>query len=517
MKPMILNFDELEESIEIYESKPNPFIIYTIYTVFVILVIAVLWMIFFDIENLVKGNGIFKGIDENFDVGSSVSGVVKEKYVSDGKFVKEGDLLYNIEIESLSDEIILYQKNIANIQERLLMLDAFDESLNGDSDSLEMLSENQYYEEFKNRRVLLFQNIKNSIENIDDRESLYDESIKSITENIEKNNLKIDLINKVKTCVISRSNTINTEESYYYSIVDSYISSYNLTAMQYDAKISGYNAKIAEINKEIEKNIISELNDLNKSKQEYITNIDLTQLEKMQALKNIENQKMLELEQIIEQINSSLVSLNSNVEAVKLEKSSILDSSNKNNEKIAILTEKGNIANEKNSLKEKKEEYENYLNKYNIQNKNCNITAKSSGYYYDTQSLKRGSFIKEGSTIGKIFPESQSGFFAEVYVKNTDIGKVKENQSVNLEISAYPSMEYGYFKGKIVSISKDITVDENTGNAYYIAKVKCENMTVKSKNGDVGKLKNGMACQAKIIIGKKSIMTYILEKINLLD
>ena len=34
MKPMILNFDELEESIEIYESKPNPFIIYTIYHIF---------------------------------------------------------------------------------------------------------------------------------------------------------------------------------------------------------------------------------------------------------------------------------------------------------------------------------------------------------------------------------------------------------------------------------------------------------------------------------------------------
>lgn len=41
-------------------------------------------------------------------------------------------------------------------------------------------------------------------------------------------------------------------------------------------------------------------------------------------------------------------------------------------------------------------------------------------------------------------------------------------------------------------------------------------MTVKNKNGDIGYLKNGMACQAKIVIGEKKVISYLLEKINIL-
>ena len=42
-------------------------------------------------------------------------------------------------------------------------------------------------------------------------------------------------------------------------------------------------------------------------------------------------------------------------------------------------------------------------------------------------------------------------------------------------------------------------------------------MTVTNKKGNVGTLKNGMACQAKIVIGEKNVMTYIFEKIHLLE
>ena len=92
-----------------------------------------------------------------------------------------------------------------------------------------------------------------------------------------------------------------------------------------------------------------------------------------------------------------------------------------------------------------------------------------------------------------------------------------EGQDVKFEISAFPAREYGYVYGKVENISKDITVDEKTGMAYYIVKVKCcENDKNKGKKCDIA-LKTGMACRGNIIVGEKTVMTYLLEKINLID
>ena len=48
-------------------------------------------------------------------------------------------------------------------------------------------------------------------------------------------------------------------------------------------------------------------------------------------------------------------------------------------------------------------------------------------------------------------------------------------------------------------------------------RVKCENMTLKGKDGEEATLMNGMACQAKIVVDEKKVLTYLLEKIDLLD
>lgn len=476
IKPIIIDINNCSESVEVYESKPNHFMIYTIYTVLAIVVTACIWMSFFKIDDVIKSNGLFRNSEEIYEVGSAVTGVVKEKNVTDGDYVNKGDILYVVESESLSNTILMYSNNLKNAKERLDMLDAYEESLDGSFEILERMSENQYYEEFKNRRELLLNNIENNAEEINNKTILYDKNIQSISDTIQKNKDKINKINEVKACILSRNNTIDEKDGYYYSIVSSYISSYKLTEMQYN-----------------------------------------NETEKKQVLSNLENQKLLELEQMIEDINSSLITLNTNLETAELEKLSFSDKSGTYNRNNAILTEKGNISGERLTLNEKIKEYENCLNEYNNQSENCTIKASVSGYYYDRQNLNPGSYVQKGNAVGQIYPEKESDFYAEVYIKNSDIGRIKEGQDVKMEIAAYPSKEYGYFKGKIVSISKDISVDESTGYAYYVAKVKCDNMYVENKNGDVLELKNGMACQAKIIVGDKTVMTYVLEKINLTD
>ncbi len=134
-----------------------------------------------------------------------------------------------------------------------------------------------------------------------------------------------------------------------------------------------------------------------------------------------------------------------------------------------------------------------------------------------SQDIKAGTYVQEGSSIGQIYPEEQSGYYAEIYVNNADIAKIKLEQEVKFEIASYPSGEYGYFTGIVEDIAKDITIDQETGSAYYVVKVRCSNLEIKNKEGDIGGLMNGMATQAKIIIDEKSVLSYVLEKIDILD
>lgn len=200
MKPIFSDMNELSESIEIYKSKPNPFMVYTIYTVFAIIVIAIIWMNLFSIDDTVKSPGMFKSSENIYDIGCAVTGEVKEKFVKDGSYVKEGDVLYNVKIESLSETILMYQKNLKNTEDRISMIDAYEECLDGNTEKLDKMLDNQYYEEFNNRKNLLYENINSNSENVNDKVSLYDNSIQSVTEMIQKYNNKIDKLNDVKKC-----------------------------------------------------------------------------------------------------------------------------------------------------------------------------------------------------------------------------------------------------------------------------------------------------------------------------
>lgn len=47
--------------------------------------------------------------------------------------------------------------------------------------------------------------------------------------------------------------------------------------------------------------------------------------------------------------------------------------------------------------------------------------------------------------------------------------------------------------------------------------MRSDHMTIKNKEGEEASLVNGMACQAKIVIDEENVLTYLLEKIDLLD
>lgn len=524
MKPVIVNMKDLSDSTEVYETKPKRFTVYTIYVITIILVVAVLWMSLSKLEIVVKSNGIFRCDEPIYEVSGEIAGKIESCNVTDGQFVNAGDTLLTIKVENLEETIKSYQNELKKCNQRLEMLEVYEKSLDDGSSVLDPYSDNLYYQEFVDKRKLLFVNIDAFGQNTKGEVEIYQQNVDMISDAIEQYENKKEKYEQAKDCIIKRKNTFKKADSYYCSMVDSYISNYNLTASQYDIQIAEYQEQVDKYNKLLkdvknQKTNENELSsdELKKERDNAEEKVGLLKSEKKQTLSNLELQQISSIEQQIDSIKETITSQEANLKSAELQLQTANDTDVEQTKEIQILTEKGNIAAERLSYQSKVEEYENYLKNYDVQNNQCKVTAKESGYFYFKQDVKQGSYMQEGITIGSIYPDKTDEYYAEIYVENADIAKLQEGQEVKFEIAAYPSSEYGYFTGKIDNIAKDITVDESTGSAYYLVKVACDTTSVCDKDGEQGNIMNGMACQARIVVDEQNVLQYLLRKIDLID
>lgn len=67
----------------------------------------------------------------------------------------------------------------------------------------------------------------------------------------------------------------------------------------------------------------------------------------------------------------------------------------------------------------------------------------------------------------------------------------------------------------MTSISKDVLTRDGNYSGYYIVEASIENKTLEDKDGNKGQIAVGMETEAKIVTQKKSILRYLLEKIDL--
>ena len=74
----------------------------------------------------------------------------------------------------------------------------------------------------------------------------------------------------------------------------------------------------------------------------------------------------------------------------------------------------------------------------------------------------------------------------------------------------------GFCCQQMISVSKDIKVNGDTGVGYYEAEA---TITVRgsAKGEKTAEFIPGMAVRAKLVTGEKSVLRYLLEKIDLVD
>jgi len=161
-------------------------------------------------------------------------------------------------------------------------------------------------------------------------------------------------------------------------------------------------------------------------------------------------------------------------------------------------------------------EVEFQLSAINRSIEKCYVKAPCDGVVNMLQEPVVGNQMSAGVEVCSILPPEETGYKCLIYVNNADVAGLEPGMQVRLNVYSFPNTEYGYVYGTLTKVSNDIRVDAQSGMAYYLAEASVDAESFVDENGVPVSLKAGMACEAKIITGEEKIMTFVLEKLNLL-
>ena len=122
----------------------------------------------------------------------------------------------------------------------------------------------------------------------------------------------------------------------------------------------------------------------------------------------------------------------------------------------------------------------------------------------------QGGVVKPGEAIMDIVPMDES-LLVEVRVRPQDVAFLRPGQDVMIKVSAYDFSIYGGLPGKLESISAD-TIEDKKGDFYYLVKVRTGETAIR-RNDEILPIIPGMIVVADIIIGKKTVLDYILKPV----
>jgi hemolysin D len=145
------------------------------------------------------------------------------------------------------------------------------------------------------------------------------------------------------------------------------------------------------------------------------------------------------------------------------------------------------------------------------------LVAPADAVVLEIAKLSQGSVIRTADTLFtlvQLSPELES----EVQIDSIDTGYVKIGDTAHLKLDAFPFQKHGTLVGTIKTISEDAFRRDNQGNpsllaqgtdAFYLSRITFG--TAKLKNmPPQARLLPGMTLSAEIVIGKRSVISYLL-------
>jgi len=158
------------------------------------------------------------------------------------------------------------------------------------------------------------------------------------------------------------------------------------------------------------------------------------------------------------------------------------------------------------------------------------LRAPQDGIVKELATTTIGAVVQPGAVLLTLVPKAEP-LRAEVYIRNEDVGFVREGQSVRIKLSAYPFTKYGMLEGTVTTISADAARSNNDGSTATSARVREAGQPSDAAQSSFKALVSlrrqmldsrglqlpivaGMQVQAEIREGDRTVLDYLLSPIS---
>lgn len=232
MKPIILNLNEMSDSREVYESKPNIFLSLFVYLVLLMFLMAVIWMYFGKIDIVVKSEGILRPNRQVATVVNTCAGTIEIVNVEDGQKVEKGDILYVIEHKDLLKQKDYYEEQVSELTKELENLKTYKKSIEDGKNYFDR-NEEEYYLKYRSFYI----NYKIFEKDTNYKKQARSLNQASVTKQLSEEQIRLSNLTKLKNAITGGENPFQAAggEKEYYDLYRKYQSDYKTLVQKYDS------------------------------------------------------------------------------------------------------------------------------------------------------------------------------------------------------------------------------------------------------------------------------------------
>lgn len=502
-KEIILPMNEITDSVEMLHEKPNKGMSVFTWILVLLLAAALTWCCIGEIDYFIKASGVVRPGENVSTISTLMTGRVETLNISEGDYVKKGDLLFKIDTADLEQSLSAYKKERLRFETENLNLKKLEESIMNGENLFDRSNpdESAYYlkyEKYISDLQSLSEQYKNTSADTDNAADSAAISAESIKSQLAKYREELSGLETLRSSVEANSDMFEDKSSVYalqYFDYNSAISSFdnNITQKKSDKENAEPLFNAGGISQSEYDSICRSFENAKFEKDKYISEFKL----------NIE-QKITAAEKNISDLEYSLKSQNKNFSAYsEINHDEQLALENLKLEMLSGIAE-GIKSNEANIISIEKQIADIELNI-----RNAEVIAPIDGTVNMYADLSTADLVQSGQTIATIIPDTNGAYKLTMYLSSADISETEVGQSVRLRFAAYPYQEYGELLGTVKSISTDVRSSEN-GMSYYVAEV--------SIDDTLGlELISGMECEARVVTKQRKIIYWLLEKLDFID
>ncbi|GGC93402.1 HlyD family type I secretion periplasmic adaptor subunit [Undibacterium terreum] len=165
------------------------------------------------------------------------------------------------------------------------------------------------------------------------------------------------------------------------------------------------------------------------------------------------------------------------------------------------------------------------------------LRAPQDGVIKDLATTTIGAVVQPGTVILTLVPKDEK-LYADVNIKNEDVGFVQIGQKAQIKLATYPFQRYGMLTGKVTHLSADATETGKSSNqqnntnsngssggtadnsnpastiSTYKARVQLDKQVLVDAQGNKLLITPGMQVVAEINQGKRTVLEYLLSPVQ---